>query len=201
MITEFEIKFLNIQLELLYKKFNRLGAQQIKSRVLMRRCVFDFPKALQVPGIKQWIRVRDEGDKITLTLKQVSSTNTIEGTKESEVQVKNFEDTCAFLKACGFIAKGYQENYREQWTHKNIDLCIDTWPGLDPFLEIEGTTKAGVVSMVDLLGFNYAEGYFGPVDLIYEKQGVLKANELNNIPNLTFSTIQETLKHIKNDLR
>lgn len=71
MQTEIEAKWLNIDIDLMRNKLEKNGAQLVHPERQMRRCTFDFPdkKLHQVNG---WVRVRDEGDKVTLSYKQLN---------------------------------------------------------------------------------------------------------------------------------
>ena len=42
-----------------------------------------------------------------------------------------------------------QENYREIWKNDAIEICIDTWPGLLPYIEIEGKNQEIVKKYVE----------------------------------------------------
>ena len=65
MQTEIEAKFLDIDPEALREKLQSIGATLVHSERLMKRKVFDLPdQTFQQSGA--WVRVRDEGDKITL---------------------------------------------------------------------------------------------------------------------------------------
>src|SRR3990167_10294135 len=87
----------------------------------MRRCVFDYPDS-RLKDIGGWIRVRDEGDKVTFSYKQLND-RTLHGTKEIEVTVGDFEKTVDLLTAIGLAQKAYQETKREKWT---LSKCEST---------------------------------------------------------------------------
>ncbi|WP_419184137.1 hypothetical protein [Streptomyces caniscabiei] len=38
----------------------------------------------------------------------------------------------------------YQQSYREEWQLRGVTYDFDTWPDLDTFLEIEGSSEAAV---------------------------------------------------------
>jgi hypothetical protein len=71
----------------------------------------------------------------------------------------------------------------------SIECCIDEWPGLQPFLEIEGHDEQSVRSRTETLGFNYSEGVFGPVSEIYAKTFEVTPDEFNKIQVVTFDHI------------
>ena len=74
MQIELEAKFLDINPEDLREKLKENGAKLIHPERLMRRKTFDYPDK-RLKKIGGWIRVRDEGDKITFSRKLKSSSN------------------------------------------------------------------------------------------------------------------------------
>ena len=108
----------------------------------MRRYVYDI-----VPGdTSRWIRLRDTGQEITLTDKELRS-DAIDGTREVEVVVDSFEATSALLGMLGFTPKSYQENKRVSFLLDGAEVEIDTRPQIPTCLEIEAgstgyTTRA-----------------------------------------------------------
>jgi adenylate cyclase class 2 len=196
MITEFEAKFLSIDVPQLYKKLTALSAHKVFDTTLLCRQTFDFASPRST---KKWVRVRKEGDKTTVILKIVSQA-TIDGTKELEFAVDNFEKTCEFLTLCGLKPASYQENYRENWRYKDVVLSIDTWPGLQPFLEIEGSNEEAVRSAADQLDLDYTKAYFGTIDKLYEQELGIPAKIFNTIPRITFDNTLMELKQRAKDI-
>lgn len=196
MITEFEAKFLNIDKDSLRTQLTNIGATKIAEQKLMRRKIFDLPSATST---KQWVRVRDEHNKITITLKQVSDSTKIGGTQELEFSVDDFDKANEFLTLCGLIPQAYQENYRENWSYREAILSIDTWPGLPAFLEIEARDELIVRSIAQDLKLNFQKSYFGTVDMLYEQTLNLPAHVFNHIKELTFATISHTLSTLSSE--
>ena len=103
MNTEYEIRVLEIDKEKLIKKLEELGAE-FKGDNEQKRYVYDtIPKE---DG--KWIRLRTNGKKTTLTYKNVVKT-TIDGTKELEIEVSDFEKTNELLENMGIKSKGYEK--------------------------------------------------------------------------------------------
>ena len=75
MKNEIEAQFLDIDKDDIRSKLKEIGANLEKPEVLMRRVVF-------YTGEHSFARVRDEGDKIVMTYKNVSDDHSILGTKE-----------------------------------------------------------------------------------------------------------------------
>jgi len=164
MKQEYEAKFLDINQDRVKSFLENLGAKKVKEKTLLRRVIFESDITYDNHS---WIRLRDEGNKITLTLKQVSDASTIHGTKELEIIVDNFEKTSQFLEKIGLTKKRYQENYREEWQLNDIIFDFDTWPDMPILLEIEGPNETSIKNVARKLGFDYSTAKFGSIDNIY----------------------------------
>lgn len=128
MQQEREAKFLRINPDAMREKLRTVGARLAHPERLMRRTVFDFSdRTLDQQGA--WMRVRDEGDRVTLAFKQVTGAG-IEDVREIELVVDDFEKAGKLLAALGCQQKAYQETKREKWTLYGAEVTIDTWPGL-----------------------------------------------------------------------
>ncbi|MER6011054.1 class IV adenylate cyclase [Streptomyces bluensis] len=163
---EYEAKFLAIDVEVLRDKIRNAGGEQAFPKTMFTRLIFENDA---VQG-EQWLRLRDEGGKTTLTLKQVSDATHIGGTTEIEVEVSDLEKTAELLKAVGLRQVRYQQNYREEWQLDGITYDFDTWPDLPTFLEVEGPSEETVRRAVANLGLDYTDARFGSIDLIYKSE-------------------------------
>jgi len=175
-MEEIEVKFLNIEPVSMEKKLVKLGAEKIFDK-LYRRRVFDYPD-LRFDKIGAYIRLRDEGDKITLTFKQRLGVKTHdgktndEGMEETEISVSDFEKTADLLRKIGFQEKFYEENKRIRYRFKDIEFDIDFWPGLEPYLEIETTSWGRIDETIKLLGLNPADKKIFSTYQVYQLKGI-----------------------------
>ena len=120
----------------------------------MTRSAFNLPNLPVTSAIKQgWARVRDEGDKITMSVKVIDGEG-IESQKEACVVIDGFEQGVSLLTAIGCVEKAHQETKRELWTINGVEVAIDTWPFLEPFVEVEGKSEAAVQAVAEKLGFD-----------------------------------------------
>lgn len=162
MHNEIEAQFLDINKDEIRAKLKAIGAECVKPEVLMRRTVF-------YTGEHSYARVRDEGaGKIVMTYKNISDDHSILGTKEVNVVIDNYENGILFLKGCGLKEKAQQETYRETWVYKDVEICIDTWPWIPTFIEIEGPSEESVWDTAEKLGLDRAKSKFGAVDGAYK---------------------------------
>lgn len=197
MNIEYEATFTNIDKDNIRKKLKRAKAQLIKSEFLQKRVVFNLPKN---SDRYDWLRVRDEGDKITMSFKSVKNNRKITGQKEINLVIDDFEKAIRFLKAIGCRKKAYQETKREIWKFDGVEVCIDEWPFLEPFVEIEGRSEKEVKAASKKLGFDYSKAWFCSVDLIYSKKYNIPFEVIDNkIPKIVFN-MENPFPKIKNEL-
>ncbi|MEU0743882.1 class IV adenylate cyclase [Streptomyces sp. NPDC006134] len=177
---EYEAKFLSVDVAGLQAKLSALGAVQALPRTLLTRKIFESES---LDG-GAWLRLRDEGTRSTLTLKQITDATAIDGTKEIETEVADLHAMADILRRVGLTEVRYQENYREEWRLGEVAFDFDTWPDLPTFLEIEGPDEASVRQAADLLGLDYSEARFGSVDEIYKSEA---GRDILTEPTLLFS--------------
>ena len=136
----------------------------------------------------RWGRVRQEAKKVTMTIKRVLDSTKIDGTEEVEIVVDSIELGLQFMHACGFSQTSFQENYREIWTLGDTEVTLDTWPGIPPLIEIEGTDESTVFNICDLLGFKKEDALYGSIDNVYEKIINIPATDIIKLSEITFSS-------------
>jgi len=166
MNIEYEATFLNIDKDEIRDKLKKAGAELLKPEFFQKRVVFNLPNS---SGSYSWIRVRDEKDKITMSFKEIKG-DKIEDQKEICLTIDNFQNGIDFLETVGCVKKSYQETKREIWGLDGVEICIDEWPFLEPFVEIEGKSEKEVKAVSAKLGFNYSEALFCATGLIYSKK-------------------------------
>lgn len=166
MKTEFEVKFVNVNHDDMRIKLNNVGAKLTQPMRLMRRAIIENEL---LKSRDAFLRVRDEGDKITLTYKQFSNLS-IDGAKEHEIVVSDFQETVDLLAAAGLPHRSIQESKRETWTFDGAEIVLDEWPWLNPYIEIEAENEEAVKKASNALGFSWDEAVFGDVMAAYRAQ-------------------------------
>lgn len=126
----------------------------------MRRVVFDT-------GEHSYVRVRDEGGRIVMTYKDFLDQNSITGTKENNVGVDKNDDAIEILECCGLHRKSHEESLREKWKIGEVEVCIDAWPWLPTYVEVEGPDEVSVWDIASKLGLDKDSAMFGSVDNVY----------------------------------
>lgn len=185
MRSEIEAKFLNVNFDQLRQKLNDAGAKCVQPMRLLRRVTIETPDLIMKNA---YLRVRDEGDKVTMTYKQFD-TLSVDGAKEIEVIVSDFEDTIALLSAGGLAYGSMQESRRETWMLDGCEVVLDEWPWLKPYIEIEGESEILIKSAADKLGFDWKDAIFGDVMVAYRAQypHLTERDTVGRIPSVKFS--------------
>lgn len=194
MQTEIEAKFLNVAPDDMRQKLTSLGAVCTVKWRLMRRAVIHTP---DMTAKNAFVRVRDEGNRVTVTYKQFDA-DSVDGAKEYEVVVSDFDSAVALFGAAGLPHDTFQESYRENWQMDKAEIMLDEWPWLNPYIEIEAKTEQKVKEIAAELGFSWAEAVFGGVANVYQKQyphiGEKGRNEINqNWPLIRFTDSKPAL--------
>ena len=187
MNIEFEATYLQVDKDDVRGRLREAGAFLVHEEYLMKRSCFSPPHP--VPG--GWMRVRREYDQITMSYKVVNGTK-ITDQKEVELVIDSFEDGEEFLISIGATKKSYQETKRELWRLDDVDITIDTWPGLYPFVEVEGEGEEVVKQVSEKIGFDYSDAVFCEVSFIYEKELGIPADIMKDeMPIITFEHVPQ----------
>lgn len=175
---EYEVRVLEINKEEIQKRLESLGAKLVED-VFQKRYVYDFKPVIP----SKWIRLRTNGTKSTLTIKNVETSN-IDGTKEIEIEVSDFDTTNEILKELGYNPRAIQENKRIKYDLNGVEVDIDTWPKIPTYLEIEGKSEEEVYNTLDLLEIPKDKATALDVQSIYEQ---IYKIDLEKDPNLSFA--------------
>lgn len=193
MKIEYEATFPDIDKGQLRQALKRAGAQMIYPEFLMKRYVWHLPKGIDIPG--SWMRVRQESDKTTMSLKVVADNKKIEDQKELCVEISDFDEARDIINMIGCQERAYQESKRELWHLDGAEVTIDEWPFLEPFVEIEAKDEKIVKAVAKKLGFDYKDALFGSVDFQYANKYNITLEQINEqTPHVTFDMKNPFLK-------
>lgn len=184
MKNEIEAKFVNINIDDIRSRLTELGAILIQPMRDMQRVTIDTPELKKKDA---FVRIRNEGDKTTITYKQFNSLS-IDGVKEVEITVDDFDTAVTLFKEAGLAYGSLQESRRETWKLDEVEIVIDEWPWLSPYIEIEAPSEDLVISTSEKLGFNWVDAIFGDVMAAYRVQYPhLGLNDtVGNLPEVRF---------------
>lgn len=174
--TEIEGKILDVNPPEIKARLKKLGAKRVDD-YFFKRYVFDV-----VPAHKnKWIRLRTDGKKTTLTVKELIDDST-EGTREWEIEISSFDTAVLILKEMGITPRGYQENRRCLYEYKGAEISIDEWPKIPPYIEIEAKTTNQIKKIALELGYDTDSVTGKNTEKIYSQYGI----RLKDIENMKF---------------
>lgn len=181
-ITEYELKVLEIDIEAMKSRLNKIGATYIWTKNF-KRYVYDAkPKEYW-----RWLRLRTDWSSTELTFKHIVDESAIDWIKEREVKVDNFAMTNLLLEQLWYKPKAFQENIRISYSFNKCDLEIDQWPWIPPYLEIEWSNKSSVEETLKLLELWDAFVTSDNTTKIYQRYGI---DNLESIPHLSFEKMK-----------
>ncbi len=162
MNLEIEAVFCNIDKNKIRDKLKSLGAKLVTPERKMIRTVFHLPHSNK----SCFARVRDEGDKIVITYKEFHDSSAT-GVKELNLVVDDYDSAVELLRVLGLHEKSYEESMRETWKLDGAEICIDTWPWIPTYIEVEGTSVENMTMVSEKLGFDMKDAVYGSVDTVY----------------------------------
>uniref|UniRef100_A0A6C0D9L6 CYTH domain-containing protein n=1 Tax=viral metagenome TaxID=1070528 RepID=A0A6C0D9L6_9ZZZZ len=139
--TEIEYQFYGYPKDQVLGDLVALGAKK-RGTFVFRVQVFNG-----LPGT--YIRVRDEGFRITMTYKIKIPESEFE--EEHEVLVDNFDAAVNILLGVGCTKKYAYEKIREIWDCENSEIVFDTNPGEPERMKIESKTLIELSFLTDYL--------------------------------------------------
>ena len=133
MSLEIEKRFKNFNYNQIKKKFKNNEIKKVGG--------FLFKMSTYKSSVEgQSIRIRDEGHRITFTIKQKKPQSY---DTEYEVIVDNYEMIDKMIKLMGYQKNYDLYKYREIYKTKDnkSEIVFDHFPGLPPYMEIESKTE------------------------------------------------------------
>lgn len=129
----------------------------------------------------KWIRLRKSKNKTTLTIKQILGRHTnsdgvrehsINNVLEYETGIESFEKAKEILEQLGYYHKNYQEKRRIQYRYNNLEIDIDSWPHIPPYMEIEGKEEEAIYDLLLRLGYHKENAVSMNTDDVYTYYGL-----------------------------
>jgi adenylate cyclase, class 2 len=193
---EFEAKFLDISVDDLRKRLKSAGAKLVHARKRYVRSIFHRC----TNEIRGFARVRDEGGKITMTVKTYADPKFPE---ETEINIESsYDEATKFMLALGLPQKAFQETYREKWSLDDPEvheITFDDVPGIPTYMEVDCTSESKLNELIAEFGLDKSKMRFGAFDATYEEYyGIAKKDINDNTPSLTFANIEKEIRPTKN---
>ena len=174
-MEEIEVKFLNIDKAAMEENLRAIGAKKA-GEYFYRRQVFDYPD-LRLDRARAWVRIRDEGERVTMGFKQRIGRDeglggNDAGMREIEFVIDDFGKGAEFLYQLGLVNKFYQENRRTRYVKDGAEFDIDEWPLIQPYLEIEAKNWDNIDRAISWLGLRKEDAKLFSTTQVYALSGI-----------------------------
>ena len=133
----------------------------------------------------KWIRLRQDGEIVEITIKYIYSNKAnynIDEVKEIEIKTDNFEMANKLIEEMGYYRKKLAEKKRDSYSYQGMDIEIDEWPLLEPYIEIEGTNIDKIYELANLLGYSKEQTRVMNTEDVYLEKGI----DLSKYEEMTF---------------
>lgn len=154
---EIETKVLEVDVNSIIEKLNNLGAEKIQEATL----TVDW---FSLPGVSKdkqpwFLRARSYSTgKVEVTWKgELETLGTSRKVKEINIGVEDHEKMKMLFEAIGLVAYAHQEKKRVSWRLDNVQFDIDTYPKMQPYLEIEAESENKINEMIKKLNLEKKE--------------------------------------------
>lgn len=131
----------------------------------------------------KWIRLRQDGEIVEITIKYIYSNKAnynIDEVKEIEIKTDNFEMANKLIEEMGYYRKKLAEKKRDSYSYQGMDIEIDEWTLLEPYIEIEGPSAEAIYELAKLLGYSKEQTRIMNTEDVYLEKGIdlLKYEEM-----------------------
>ena len=128
----------------------------------------------------KWIRIRTDGVTTTIATKKIDRATSlfvnnydIHAVDETELQISDFHTGIELMQQLGYFYRSYHEKRRVMYiSNDGLEIDIDFWPMIPPYLEIEGEAVEAIYNMIDLLGFKKSDAIIINTDDVYKIYGL-----------------------------
>lgn len=171
MAHEIETKVLDIDADAIRAALAALGAEETQST----RLTVDWYRPIGTkPGEDAWyLRIRSNSDGVhEVTWKAKSDIiGVARKHKEINFTITDRDALADLFTELGLEAYAHQEKDRVSFAYQDWHFDLDTYPGIPPYLEIEGTSEEHVQEALKLLGLEtnrtWAEGERTLIENVY----------------------------------
>jgi adenylate cyclase class 2 len=189
MPKEYEYPFLLFDKQKIIKKIKEKEGTYIGT-YLFRVQVFSHPLEKKLT----YIRIRDEGVKITMTYKYKKS-ELEKFPTEHEVIIDDFDEMFNILIGLGCKKMHYYEKIREIWKLGTSEIVFDNYPMLPELMEIECEKKSTLDKLVKIFNLTIEDKN------IIKESNVINLYGFDYIKNLdtTFNNVKKYKKLVTNN--
>lgn len=167
---EHEIMVLGVDRKEVVSRLGELGARREGSYRFRR---VEFFMGGNIGGGHSWGRVRTDGRRTTITLKEMDARDRMAPMVEHEIEASDFRAAATIMaRLAGSGRVFYFENSREAYRLGKAYVTIDKWPGIPAFVEIEAPSMQAAVRLHRRLGIRGEFVGNATIKSVYERYGL-----------------------------
>jgi adenylate cyclase class 2 len=161
-MTEIELKFLDIDVEEIINKLEKLGAE-LKYDTHIESYSFSSSDFHISDSNMKYLRVRRVNGDVEVTYKDSAKKSDMTVREEINIEVNDFEQTVELIEKLGFKKDKIFTKHRVHYELGNIHFELDTLDGIPTYLEIETQTEEEIVDVCKKLELDISKGRKGTI--------------------------------------
>lgn len=164
---EIEVRFLEINKDLLISRLREIGAEDLGEDFL-REMIFYDKDGKWLENRRQMVRIRATKRGTYLTYKNQYE-DSATGTEEIELQITDPEKVEVLLDRLGYPMYRKQEKRRHTFKFEEVIVDIDTWPRVPTYVELEGPSEDALKAVSAKLNLDWQKAVFENPRIVIEK--------------------------------
>lgn len=165
---EIEVRFLEINKELLIKKLINLRAEDCGEDLLEEVIFYDKDYKWRDEE-KKFVRLRKNKKNTVLAYKHHQQ-GSIDGVEEIEFNIIDSGKVELFLERLGLIAYRHQQKKRHTFLLDGVTIDIDTWPKIPTYVELEGNSESALKEVAKKLDLDWKDVVFESARIVIEER-------------------------------
>lgn len=165
MRVQTEAKFLKVDVDEIRKRLTMIKAVIIEPMNLFELAIVSQKHAEKISS-NSWIKLRTNPKHTTLSYKEKVD-NQPGGILRTDIVIDSFDAALELLEKLGMFLKSFQESRREMWRVGDVEVSLNEWPWLTPYMKIVASEESAVRDVCARLGFEWSQAIFGDTTLAY----------------------------------
>lgn len=154
-MDEIEMHFLDVDVAVVETKLKELGAVR-ESEETLEEWIYKKPEWKNVNGRLRIRRKSMKSEECKVAYKEFTQ-DVADGNLEIEFKMEHFKEAVLFVEKMGLPLSRHQQKKRIHYSIDNMEVDIDFWPLIPPYVEIEGPSREAVEALAVKLGFDPAK--------------------------------------------
>jgi adenylate cyclase class 2 len=161
-MDEIELKFLDINVNEIKEKLEKLGAK-LKYDAQTESYPFWAEGFHSSDSNMKYLRIRKVNDNVKITYKDPAKESDMTTREEIEIKVDNYEEAIKLIEKLGFEKGKIFKKHRIHYEYGNIHFELDTLENIPTYLEIETQNEEDMKDICIKLDLDISKGKKGTI--------------------------------------